>query len=273
LYQWIEFIFSQMEDHLMNVPKSIKYSSGWVGAAAAARVAGQEEDNVPLPESSSTGAPGRSPDGVDDAGVDDDDSEEEPVITSVWDFEKVEKTGEHKSTGAWKCLWCNKCFKGWNATKALRHITKVVGKDIRPCKATIDKQYLLRYRSFANGKAETRDEKKKNEGLYAESIVRGQQSLSVVFENARERASTGGGKQPNSTTSTSTIEASTASQLTMAIADFIHSTGLSFSATQGVGFERILTLARGVRSDYTPPSRQSIGSSLLKMNYNRRQQK
>jgi hypothetical protein len=135
--------------------------------------------------------------------------------------------------------------------------------------AIIDKQSLLQYRSFADGKEETRDVFKQRKGLYDESIVRGQQSLSIVFENGRERVSKGGG----ASTSTPTIEASTASQLTMAIADYIHSTGLSFSATQGVLFERILSLARGVRSDYAPPNRQSIGTTLLQLNYNRRQQK
>jgi hypothetical protein len=257
-----------MEDHLMNFSKSTKYSM----SAAAAGAAGQEEDDVPPPESSSTGAPARrSPDGVarTDAGVDDESDGSPLIIRTVWDFEKVEKTGENKSNGGWKCLWCQKSFKGWNATKALRHITKVTGKDIRPCMAIIDKQSLLQYRSFADGKEETRDVFKQRKGLYDESIVRGQQSLSIVFENGRERVSKGGG----ASTSTPTIEASTASQLTMAIADYIHSTGLSFSATQGVLFERILSLARGVRSDYAPPNRQSIGTTLLQLNYNRRQQK
>jgi hypothetical protein len=70
-----------------------------------------------------------------------------------------------------------------------------------------------------------------------------------------------------------TVEACTASHLTMAIADFVHSTGLPFSATQGVYFQNILKLARGVPATYKGPQRNAIATTLLKVNYNRRIEK
>jgi hypothetical protein len=55
----------------------------------------------------------------------------------------------------------------------------------------------------------------------------------------------------------------------MAIADYIHSTGLSFSACQGPQFQNILKLARGVTASYVPPSRNAIATTLLQINYDR----
>jgi hypothetical protein len=59
----------------------------------------------------------------------------------------------------------------------------------------------------------------------------------------------------------------------MAIADFIHSGGLSFSATQGEHFQNILKYARGVPASYKPPPQNAIATSLLKINYNCRIEK
>jgi hypothetical protein len=240
----------------------------------AAGVAGQVEDTVPLPESGS--AQGGGDDDAVVEVIDDDDAQqsasdlvaqEVAAAGSVWTFEKVEQTGEKRAEGGWKCLWCNNHYKGWNATKVLRHLTKVTGRDIRPCKARIDPGALTFYRSYMQSKEDTKAETKQNAVLFQEGVSEGQQSLAVMFEAGRSRTTTVGGK--GGTTNT-TIEASTASQLTMAIADFVHATGLSFSATQGIYFERILTLARGVPSSYQPPTRNAIGTTLLKLNYARR---
>jgi hypothetical protein len=141
----------------------------------------------------------------------------------------------------------------------------VAGKDIRPCRARIDPEATRFYKSYMQSKEESKAETKQNTALFQEGVAEGQQSLAVMFETGRSRTTTGGGKVVSTT-----IEASTASQLTMAIADFVHSTGLSFSATQGIYFQRILTLARGVPSSYQPPTRNAIGTTLLKLNYARR---
>ena len=115
----------------------------------------------------------------------------------------------------------------------------------------------------------------------------GQRRLTEMFTMSRQRVSNAGGPPTVSSTGTAQppvlnqqvlncnagMEASTSSQLTMAIADFIHSTGLSFSATQGEYFQNILRLARGAPASYKPPGRNALSTSLLKINYNRRMER
>ena len=55
--------------------------------------------------------------------------------------------------------------------------------------------------------------------------------------------------------------------LTSAVADMIHSMGLPFSLSTDPKFRRVIKLARNVGSNYLTPTRQRIGSDLLKLNY------
>lgn len=57
------------------------------------------------------------------------------------------------------------------------------------------------------------------------------------------------------------------STLTAAVADMIHSMGLPFSLSTDPKFRRVIKLARNVGSGYLTPTRQRIGSDLLKLNY------
>jgi hypothetical protein len=225
-------------------------------------VAGHEEDSVPLTEPGSAASSA--------VGVDDDDGDgSAKVYHNVWELERVLKTGSNKANGGWKCLWCNNIFKGWNATKVLRHLAKIPGRDIRPCRARIDDDSLILYRNLNERKEGRTKEFKDGAPILDKSVVQGQMSMAIMFEQGRKRKSSSGGNKQHD----STIEASCATQLTMAIADFVHSSGLSFSATQGAYFKRMLHLARGVPSAYTPPSRNAISTSLLRLNYSRRLQR
>ncbi len=62
-------------------------------------------------------------------------------------------------------------------------------------------------------------------------------------------------------------------RLTVAIADMIHSLGLSFSLTDELLFQRVITLAKSVPTSYKTPTRQAVGGSLLQLNYNTRLEK
>jgi hypothetical protein len=64
-----------------------------------------------------------------------------------------------------------------------------------------------------------------------------------------------------------TLEASSETQLTIAIADFVHSKGLSFLTMEGYHFAWVLKLAKQVSALYIPPRRRDIGTTLLDMNY------
>ena len=57
------------------------------------------------------------------------------------------------------------------------------------------------------------------------------------------------------------------SALTASIADMIHSSGLPFSLSSDPKFRRMIKLARNVGTNYITPSRQRIGTDLLRLNY------
>ena len=43
---------------------------------------------------------------------------------------------------------CTEEFSGWNATKALQHLTKQRKVHIQPCKARILQEFAMRYKAF-----------------------------------------------------------------------------------------------------------------------------
>ena len=110
-----------------------------------------------------------------------------------------------------------------------------------------------------------------------EKIDDKQQSIAVLMESKCQQSS-------NSISSLSTqqsisnitsslssgfsIEAGWESRLTMAIADYVHSKGLAFSATEGPYFAKVIQLARCVPASYAPPNRKQIGGNLFELSYN-----
>jgi hypothetical protein len=196
---------------------------------------------------------------------------------SVWDLDHVKRLGTSKADAAWKCLWCNMVFRHWNATKCLYHLAKIVGKDVRICKVTHDKKSQELYYSMLKGKDKALTKLKAREAKFQEMVNEGQQSLAVMFEESRQRVSNACGTASSGKQqickSDQTVERSAASQLTMAIADFIHSSGLAFPVTQSDLFKTILKHARCVPASYQPPTRNALSTTLLKINYNSRMQR
>jgi hypothetical protein len=231
-------------------------------------------DNGPPPESGSTLAAAAS--AVTDT------TPELPL--TVWELAHVRKNGTTKADQTWTCLWCKMNFKHWNATKVLYHLSKKSGHDIQICKALHHKQYKEIYAAMLGEKNNASSSVKERAANLDALVGEGQQSLAIMFEAGRQRVRNGGGTAAASNVASNaattnrervlaselTVEACTSSHLTMAIADFIHSTGLPFSATQSVYFQNILKFARGVPLSYKPPARNAIGTTLLKLNYNRR---
>jgi hypothetical protein len=56
----------------------------------------------------------------------------------------------------------------------------------------------------------------------------------------------------------------------MAIANFVFAKGLSFPATQGLEFRRVLKCAKQGLASFIPPSRQMIAGELLDLTYQQR---
>ena len=199
---------------------------------------------------------------------------------TVWDFEKVTKIDDDNCLlRRWHCGWCDCTFKSWNATKALAHVTKSVGKnDIKPCSGSIPKTTLDLFKSFRFQKIGAATVKRQWDDAYTDRVADNQQSMSVMFQAGRVRSS-------NSASSNSSIidmtadgggggvEATNATRLTTAIADFVYCKGLPFSITEGEHFRQILKLSKLVSNTYIPPSLKTLANELLDVSYDMQQAK
>eukprot|EP00980_Cylindrotheca_fusiformis_P000736 scaffold174_cov98-Cylindrotheca_fusiformis.AAC.5 len=54
-----------------------------------------------------------------------------PSVGSVWKDPKITKIQNEHGEKYWKCLWCDNYFSQWNATKAIHHLNKRKGCDIK----------------------------------------------------------------------------------------------------------------------------------------------
>ena len=77
-----------------------------------------------------------------------------------------------------------------------------------------------------------------------------------------------GGMQTTLSAMGSSSLPSAESQLTMAIADMIHSWALPFTLTEDPKFCKMLVLAKNVTTSYKPPNRNAVAKELLDLNYN-----
>ena len=203
----------------------------------------------------------------------------------------------------WKCLWCNSTFQQWNATKALLHVHRVSGNNIQKCKSrSIDAVHQALYaqlykRNTARKQAQKEaDESKKRSS--DEYIVNAGEAYAATSKRKKLSPFTSTGTPPDEITPSSqiphevnigsedpkqqssqdtqryiqtkltdTVDSQAESQLTMAIADLIHSCGLPFSLASHHKFHRVLSLAKFATKKYIPPGRNKVGGELLDLNY------
>jgi len=69
--------------------------------------------------------------------------EELPLISSIWEDDHLHKISLDKPR--WKCDWCQYTGSGFNASKALWHVTKVRGKDVKLCSRKIEPAYQQQF--------------------------------------------------------------------------------------------------------------------------------
>ena len=108
-----------------------------------------------------------------------------PVLGNIWECPKIRKFVTTDDSGkeftGWSCGWCMKRdvlpFRGVNASKALWHVLKEAGHDIRPCRGHIPQNNLAQYRQLANSKAEAKD-----------SRVRKNSTLTTTIGDLQDRA-------------------------------------------------------------------------------------
>lgn len=222
-------------------------------------------------------------------------------ISSIYDDDMVEKYVDDKGSNRWRCKWCNMTFAGWNATKALHHVNKVSGKDIKPCRARIDKERAMIYAEFQK-KTETKRNKKVETATAIERSIVSHNNTAAESLQKRRRSSTNSTPSKSSRLKQNIDTGDTLSSvtmftphgspssnkkqklyiqttvhdggnstfdnnLTMAIADLIHSCGLPFRLCSEPKFRKVLQLSRLSGTKFTPPSRNSVAGELLDLNY------
>jgi hypothetical protein len=115
--------------------------------------------------------------------VDEDQDEELPVLSSIWECPMINKFAEFDNNGklfsGWTCSWCPlendgsqpKPFWLMNATKALVHVAKVLGYDVRPCCSRIPAAKSRQYRDLHLSKTLTKEQRKSRKDLMSNSIA------------------------------------------------------------------------------------------------------
>ena len=90
-----------------------------------------------------------------------------PALRNIWDCPMINKSigfdqKTMKSYEGWSCGWCMNAsdhppFRGANASKALWHVLRESGHDIRPCKGNIPENRMRQYRDLSQTKALQKD--------------------------------------------------------------------------------------------------------------------
>jgi hypothetical protein len=204
------------------------------------------------------------------------------MLITVWDDDMITRGKDAKGTPQWRCKWCNLSFLHLNATKALYHLSQMYGANIKKCSARIDEEHKKRYKDLfdsqqkkkkrtidvANEKDTALDEHLKEAGTslmesWTRAPKQAKASVSASASTARSEPRTYHQRKIIS----DAVDPQHESQLTMAIADLIHSCGLPFTLASNHKFKKVLTLARNSSPKFLPPTRNRVAGELLELNY------
>ena len=207
---------------------------------------------------------------VDEAGNGDEYSALEipRMLVTIWDDDMLERSTDETGKKKWVCKWCDVSFQHWNATKALHHVSKNVGANIKKCSCkNIDAEHSKRYKdlfdSMVNKKkcsllvANERDQVLEEHLKEAGASLRN--SMSRAPKRAKSLESTAGTAASSERTFhqpkivSDAVDPQQESQLTMAITDLIHSCGLSFTLVSNHKFKKVLSLPEIHRRNICPP--------------------
>jgi len=116
----------------------------------------------------------------DESGNDVDNDEEvivpRPHYYSIWDCPRInnftlEENGVVKN--GWRCNWCMNppaMFSSFSATKALAHVLRLPGSDVRPCTGIITETFALGYKDLYRRKMDVSHSRSNNKNSMADSI-------------------------------------------------------------------------------------------------------
>jgi hypothetical protein len=60
----------------------------------------------------------------------------------------IDKYTDPAGKPRWRYMWCDNSFAGWNATKAVAHVNKLLKTDNKPCEVRIDDKHTKKYATF-----------------------------------------------------------------------------------------------------------------------------
>jgi hypothetical protein len=207
-------------------------------------------------------------------------------ITSVWQNKHVTKS---TTAQEWKCTLCVRTFSGVNATKALIHLSHIKGpKDgnahVSFC-PQISPPVRLVYAALKRKSMRQIENRERSEQMIAARVDDDNHAGSQALEARRQKSSASVKKlsaeeiyarraaryATHPTDGIALVQqsflASNESMLTMAIADLIHSHGLSFIFAESARFKKVLTLAKLAGKKYNPPNGEMVRGELMDVNF------
>ena len=173
----------------------------------------------------------------------------------------------------WKCVFCKMSF-AWNATKVIKHFAGITQGDIKCCGAipTIQK---IEYGKIYESKEQTMKKYNQQVEMHRELMEANNNEVAAMFEKGKRKKSSVPVIEPSTKafyqTKIDGEDPTSESQLSAAIAAFIHCCGLPFSVVDHPTFVTVLRLAKRVGNNYIPPDRKKISGVLLDMTYEQMQ--
>ena len=205
----------------------------------------------------------------------------------------IEKIHDSKGGRQWKCGHCgDPPFSGWNATKALAHVTKERGQNIRSCKAIIPEKYCKMYNTLRRNANAKSGRIQTGKNIMQDQIMGGQEGIAESLPEPKKRKNAAVvqpalalekyyPENPRSVTSASACSGSVSmsshfgkkpkgartiqtklgnvpnpeltKNLDVAFSDWIHSTGSNFDTGEDAKLKHFLSLHRHAPMSWNPP--------------------
>jgi hypothetical protein len=136
----------------------------------------------------------------------------------------------------------------------------------------IPKEILLIFQAYWTCATVILSVKRQHSKAFDDTIAENQTTIAVLYADQRSRACRASRSSSNHVDligdgEGGAVEASNATRLTAAIADYVFCKGLAFWAIEGEHFQQILRLAHLVDKTYCPPTRKVLSNDLLNLSY------
>jgi hypothetical protein len=112
------------------------------------------------------------------------------TFNRIWDDPQIKKIWDDNGKPRWQCKWCNRTFAGHSATKALYHVAKRSGEDVRICDKKIDVESKAAYDRLLRLKSNKRKSKTASTDTLNSSISTHHVSVASKLDESRKKVRT-----------------------------------------------------------------------------------